>query len=68
VVNIQVEVFQVVMLCNVVVRYQRFKGSCCLHLQGKVTNAGKKGQIYRPGVQEGRGGWQLVLLVVWMYC
>jgi len=31
VVKIQV-VFWVVMLCNVVVGYQHFRGSCCLHL------------------------------------
>jgi len=33
----QVEVFWVMTLCNVVVGYQRFIGSCCLHLQGEVA-------------------------------
>jgi hypothetical protein len=42
-VMIQVEVFGVVMLCNVVVRYQPFRCSCCLHLQGEVTGMGKNG-------------------------
>jgi hypothetical protein len=37
VVRIQVEIFRVVMPCSVVVGYQRFRGSCCLHLQGEVT-------------------------------
>jgi hypothetical protein len=31
-VKIQAEVFWVVMLCNVVVGYQCFRGPCCLHL------------------------------------
>jgi len=29
----QVQVFRIVMLCNVVVGYQRFRSPCCLHLQ-----------------------------------
>jgi hypothetical protein len=33
--SIQVMVFWVVMLCCVVVGYQRFGGPCCLHLQGE---------------------------------
>jgi len=33
----QVEVFWVVTPCSVVVRYQRFRGPCCLHLQGEVA-------------------------------
>jgi len=32
--NIQVEVFQIVTPRSVVVRYQRFGGAFCLHLQG----------------------------------
>jgi len=32
-VKVEVKVFCVVMLCSGVVRYQRFKGPCCLHLQ-----------------------------------
>jgi hypothetical protein len=64
VVNIQV-VFWVVMSCSVVVGYQHFVASCCLHLQGEVTVARKKGQLYRPGVQEEKGGFcQPMLLVV----
>jgi len=31
-----VEVFCIVTPCNVVIVYQRFKGTCCLHLQGEV--------------------------------
>jgi len=36
VVTIQVEVFCVVTQCSVMAGYQRFGGSCCLHLQGEV--------------------------------
>jgi len=32
--KVQVEVFWVVTSCSVVAGYQRFRGSCCLHLQG----------------------------------
>jgi hypothetical protein len=35
-VNIQVEVFWVVMPCSVVVGHQRFGGMCCLHLHGEM--------------------------------
>jgi hypothetical protein len=35
-VKIQVKVFWVVTLYSVMVRYQRFRGPCCFHLQGKV--------------------------------
>jgi hypothetical protein len=31
----QVEVLRVVTLCGVVVGYQRFRGPCCLHLEGE---------------------------------
>jgi hypothetical protein len=34
--HLQVEVFGVVTLCNVVVGYQRFGGTCCRHLQVEV--------------------------------
>jgi len=44
--------FQVEALCSVAIGHQCFKGSCCLHLQGGVAGARKKGQTYRPGVQE----------------
>jgi hypothetical protein len=52
VVKIQVEVFCYVTPCSVVVRYQRFEGPCCLHLQGEAfmnliataINEGKDGQ------------------------
>jgi hypothetical protein len=30
----QVEVFRIVTPCSVVVGYQRFRGPCCVHLQG----------------------------------
>jgi hypothetical protein len=43
-VDIQVELFWVVMLCGVVVGYQHFRWLCCLHLEGEVTGAGKKGK------------------------
>jgi hypothetical protein len=33
----QVEVFWVVTPCSVVVRYQCFRGTCNLHLQGEVA-------------------------------
>jgi hypothetical protein len=33
----QVEVFWIVTPCGVVIGYQRFRGTCCLHLQGGVT-------------------------------
>jgi hypothetical protein len=36
-VKIQVEVVWVVTPCKVVVGYQRFRGPCCLHLQGEVN-------------------------------
>jgi hypothetical protein len=32
----QVEVFSVVMPCNVTVAYQRFRGPCCLRFQDEV--------------------------------
>jgi len=32
----QVEVFWVVTPCSEVVGYQRFRGPCCIHLQGEV--------------------------------
>jgi len=32
----RVELFWVVSPCSVVLGYQHFTGSCCLHLQGKV--------------------------------
>jgi len=35
VVRIQVKVFSVMMLFNVVVRYQRFREISCFHLQGE---------------------------------
>jgi hypothetical protein len=41
-VRIQEEVFWIVTPCRVVVRYQRFKGPCCLHLQGEVKMGGRK--------------------------
>jgi len=36
VVMLQVKVFWVVMPCNVLVGYQRFRGPCCLHLKGAL--------------------------------
>jgi len=46
VVIFQVEVFWVVTLCSVVVRYQRFGVPCCFHLQGEHFTAS---QSRRPG-------------------
>jgi len=34
----QVEVFWVVMPCNIVVGYQSFRYPCCRHLQGEVLH------------------------------
>jgi len=48
-VNIEVEVFWVVTPCNVVVGYQRFRGPCCLHLQGE--DGGVTIQTASPWVQ-----------------
>jgi len=53
----QVRFVWVVMPCSVAVGYQHFGGPCCLHLQGEVTGAGKRGKIYRPGVEEWKGGF-----------
>jgi hypothetical protein len=38
-----VEVFWVVTPCCYVVGCQRFRGSCCLHLQGEVAGMGENG-------------------------
>jgi len=40
--NIEVEVFCVVMLCSVAVECQCFRGPYCLHVKGEVTDDGKK--------------------------
>jgi hypothetical protein len=40
-VKIQVKVFRVVRLCSVIVGYQHFGGTYCLHCQGKVHGARK---------------------------
>jgi hypothetical protein len=39
----KVKVFWVVTPCSVVVRYQRFGGLCCLHLQGEVDDMEESG-------------------------
>jgi len=49
---IQVEVLWVAVPCSVV-GHKRFRGPCCLHLQGEVIGNGKRGHKYRPGVQVG---------------
>jgi hypothetical protein len=36
-VKIQIEILWVVTPCSVVVGYQRFRGPCCLHLQGELN-------------------------------
>jgi hypothetical protein len=38
-VKIEVKVFWVVRLCRVVVRYQHFRGPCCLHLHPEVGDS-----------------------------
>jgi hypothetical protein len=43
---IHVVVFWVMILCNDVVGYQYFEGTCCLHLQGELTGTGKGVCIY----------------------
>jgi hypothetical protein len=40
VVKIETEVHWVALLCSVAVKYQCFRGPCCLHLQGEVTGNG----------------------------
>jgi hypothetical protein len=37
VVNVEIEVFCIVVMFSVVVRYQHFGGPWCLHLQGVIT-------------------------------
>jgi len=49
----QVEIFWVIRPCSVVVGYQRFRGPCCLHLQGEGVGDGKNGHKYWSGVQVG---------------
>jgi hypothetical protein len=39
----QVEDSWVVTPCSVLMGYQRFRGSCCLHLQGEVADVGGNG-------------------------
>jgi len=50
---VQEKVLCVVTPCSVVVRYQCFRGSCCLHHQGEVNGAGKAdtdiGRKYKKG-------------------
>jgi len=41
--EIQVEVFWVVILRNVVVQYQYFRSTCCPPLQGEVNGMEKNG-------------------------
>jgi hypothetical protein len=35
--------FWVLKLCLVAIGYERFRGPCCLHLQGEVTGGGENG-------------------------
>jgi len=42
-VMLQVEFFWIAIPCSVVVGYQCFGGTCCLHLQGEVNGTGKIG-------------------------
>jgi len=57
-------VFWIVISCSVVAGYQRFGDSCCLHLPGEVAVAGKKGQLYRPGAQKGKGRFLKTVLLL----
>jgi hypothetical protein len=64
---IQDEVFWVVTLCNVMIGYQRFRGPCCLLLQGEVNGIGKKGidigMEYKRGAQScNEQKWEGVVL------
>jgi len=43
-----------VMPCSVAVGYQRFGGTCCLHLQVEMNAAGKKG-LYMHMLKLSRG-------------
>jgi hypothetical protein len=45
VVENQVMVFWVVTPYSVVIGYQHFRRSCCLHCQGEVNGAGKRGRV-----------------------
>jgi hypothetical protein len=47
-VMVQMEFFLVVTPCSVVVGYQRFRGPCCLHLQGEVVSVGENGVDVGP--------------------
>jgi hypothetical protein len=50
---------------SVLVGYQSFGGSYCLHLQGEVIGTGKRGNCIGLKSREGRGSaWEPVLLVV----
>jgi len=60
--KIEFEVFCVLMSCSVVVRYQCFTGSCCLHLQGEVAGIGRNGIDLDPDLTEAADAtsWQEV--------
>jgi len=47
--------------CSVVVGNQRFRGSCCLHFQSGVTDAGKRANI--PAWSARRRMWDLATSV-----
>jgi hypothetical protein len=50
VVMIQVDIFRVLMPCNVAVRDQCFGGPCCLHLQYEFHGTRKWTQMKEKGV------------------
>jgi hypothetical protein len=51
----QVEVFWFLTPCSVVVGYQRFRGPCCIHLQGDVA-----------GMEENAGDFPLKMEAAWI--
>jgi hypothetical protein len=61
----QVEVFSVMKPCSFVVGYQRFRASCCLHLQGDVAGIGKNGMNHYTASQPRRPRLETVNGLVW---
>jgi hypothetical protein len=51
-VKIQVEVFWVLTPCVVMVGYQRFRGPCCLHLQGQEILASYHNTTWRHNPED----------------
>jgi hypothetical protein len=54
----QVKIFWVVLPYSVVVGFQRFKGPCCLHLQGEVVWMGENDIDIGPDWRRATGASQ----------